>query len=175
MQYNECSALRHADLLQFIAQKESKCLELRSQLATHEAELAQLKRKWERIVSRGMDRVSSISTDDNPSNPGVPSPSANAVVLEGIKEGVRMLASGLGELSSSPVASPSSVPVQVLPGIASISRASIGRIRGHSSQQSTSSVSTTGTTSTHSTNMRLSQSSASSLAFDEPLQEQRAR
>lgn len=34
-------AFRHADLLQFIAQKESKCLELRSQLATHEAELLQ--------------------------------------------------------------------------------------------------------------------------------------
>ena len=33
--------VRHADLLQFIAQKESKCLELRSQLATHEAELLQ--------------------------------------------------------------------------------------------------------------------------------------
>ena len=48
---------RHADLLQFIAQKESKCLELRSQLAVHESELAQLKKKWERIVSRGMDRA----------------------------------------------------------------------------------------------------------------------
>jgi len=44
---------KHADLLQFIAQKESKCLELRSQLAVHEAELLELKRKWERIVSRG--------------------------------------------------------------------------------------------------------------------------
>jgi hypothetical protein len=32
---------RHADLLHFIAQKESKCLELRSQLAMHEAELLQ--------------------------------------------------------------------------------------------------------------------------------------
>ncbi|KAJ7770608.1 hypothetical protein B0H16DRAFT_1881591, partial [Mycena metata] len=46
-------AEKHADLLHFIAQKESKCLELRSQLAMHEAELLQLKRKWERIVSRG--------------------------------------------------------------------------------------------------------------------------
>ena len=34
---------RHAELLHFIAQKESKCLELRSQLATHEAELLQCK------------------------------------------------------------------------------------------------------------------------------------
>ena len=32
---------RHAELLHFIAQKESKCLELRSQLAMHEAELLQ--------------------------------------------------------------------------------------------------------------------------------------
>lgn len=32
---------RHADLLRFIAQKESKCLELRSQLAIHEAELVE--------------------------------------------------------------------------------------------------------------------------------------
>jgi hypothetical protein len=32
---------RHAELLHFIAQKESKCLELRSQLALHEAELLQ--------------------------------------------------------------------------------------------------------------------------------------
>ncbi|KAK0203988.1 hypothetical protein DFS33DRAFT_1335996 [Desarmillaria ectypa] len=47
---------KHADLLHFIAQKESKCLELRSQLAVHEAELLQLKRKWERIVFRGFER-----------------------------------------------------------------------------------------------------------------------
>ena len=32
---------RHGELLQFIAQKESKCLELRTQLAVHEAELLQ--------------------------------------------------------------------------------------------------------------------------------------
>ncbi|KAH8998122.1 hypothetical protein EDB92DRAFT_1941794 [Lactarius akahatsu] len=44
-------AERHADLLQFIAQKESKCLELRSQLAAHESELIDLKRKWERSRS----------------------------------------------------------------------------------------------------------------------------
>ncbi|KAJ7336429.1 hypothetical protein DFH08DRAFT_1083189 [Mycena albidolilacea] len=59
-------AEKHADLLHFIAQKESKCLELRSQLAVHEAELLQLKRKWERIVSRGFT---------SPHNPA-PSPSA---------------------------------------------------------------------------------------------------
>jgi hypothetical protein len=39
--YENVFSTRHADLLRFIAQKESKCLELRSQLALHEAELAQ--------------------------------------------------------------------------------------------------------------------------------------
>ncbi|KAG8936273.1 hypothetical protein FRC00_009229, partial [Tulasnella sp. 408] len=43
---------KHADLLRFIAAKESKCLELRTQLEQHEAELAVLKKKWERIVSK---------------------------------------------------------------------------------------------------------------------------
>ncbi|KAF8526538.1 hypothetical protein BU17DRAFT_62032 [Hysterangium stoloniferum] len=47
-------AERHADLLRFIAQKESKCLELRTQLAQHEAELLLLKGKWGRIVSKGV-------------------------------------------------------------------------------------------------------------------------
>ena len=37
----ESNVYRHAELLHFIAQKESKCLELRSQLASHEAELLQ--------------------------------------------------------------------------------------------------------------------------------------
>ncbi|KAI0938739.1 hypothetical protein AcV5_000351 [Taiwanofungus camphoratus] len=140
---------RHADLLHFIAQKESKCLELRSQLATHEAELAQLKRKWERIVSRA----------------------TNGAVLEGIKESVqgvgRLLATGLADLSSPS----SSAPTQVLPGFAPVSRASatatIRRSRGHASTQSTSSVSTYGTST--SSSVRLSQSSASSLALDESL------
>ncbi|PPQ85473.1 hypothetical protein CVT24_008311, partial [Panaeolus cyanescens] len=52
-------AEKHADLLHFIAQKESKCLELRSQLQVHEAELLQLKRKWERIVNRGFEKSQS--------------------------------------------------------------------------------------------------------------------
>lgn len=81
---------RHADLLHFIAQKESKCLELRSQLATHEAELLQctylvllslvnyqygnplVKRKWERIINRGFEKASSGSY----SSPSTPSPTA---------------------------------------------------------------------------------------------------
>ncbi|KAJ4473794.1 hypothetical protein J3R30DRAFT_729016 [Lentinula aciculospora] len=47
---------KHADLLHFIAQKESKCLELRTQLSAHETELLQLKKKWERIVFRGFEK-----------------------------------------------------------------------------------------------------------------------
>ncbi|KAG8713204.1 hypothetical protein FRC08_013574 [Ceratobasidium sp. 394] len=46
-------AEKHKDLLHFIAQKESKCVELRAQLAAHEADLLQLKKKWEKIVAKG--------------------------------------------------------------------------------------------------------------------------
>ncbi|KDQ60273.1 hypothetical protein JAAARDRAFT_205256 [Jaapia argillacea MUCL 33604] len=64
---------KHADLLHFIAQKESKCLELRSSLAKEEDELLQLKKKWERIVNRGFQRSHgvlnhSVSISGNKSN-----------------------------------------------------------------------------------------------------------
>ncbi|CDZ98430.1 hypothetical protein [Phaffia rhodozyma] len=49
-------AEKHADLLSFIAQKESRCLELREQLAQNEAELANLKKKWTTVVSRASAR-----------------------------------------------------------------------------------------------------------------------
>ncbi|PPQ83769.1 hypothetical protein CVT25_000118 [Psilocybe cyanescens] len=61
---------KHAELLHFIAQKESKCLELRSQLAVHEAELLQLKRKWERIVNRGFERSQTLTS--TPSSSALP-------------------------------------------------------------------------------------------------------
>ncbi|EJD54771.1 hypothetical protein AURDEDRAFT_148395, partial [Auricularia subglabra TFB-10046 SS5] len=89
-------AERHADLLRFIAQKESKCLELRQQLAQHEADLLALKRKWERIVSRG---TSGASTSSMPT----PAPS-NRDSMDlfgmggGIKDGVGRMLSGLGEM-----------------------------------------------------------------------------
>ena len=153
------TCFRHADLLQFIAQKESKCLELRSQLAVHEAELAQLKRKWERIVSRGMDRATTSAPTSSVTSPLSP--------LDGIKEGVqgvsRLL---LGDLSSPSTSTP--MPIQSVAGFATTSRASAHRARGHVNSQSSSSVSTNTTTST---SVRLSQSSASSLAFDEPPRE----
>ncbi|KAI0659277.1 hypothetical protein C8Q70DRAFT_915597 [Cubamyces menziesii] len=153
---------KHADLLRFIAQKESKCLELRSQLAAHEAELAQLKRKWERIVSRGMDRAYSSSS---------PHSSASGSLLSGaVKEGVqgvsRLLVAGLSDLSATPPSkpepSPSAPRTPILP-------LRTGRLHGHTTTQSTSSVSTTATSLTGgSSSVRLSQSSASSLAFDDP-------
>ncbi|KAH9896988.1 hypothetical protein C8Q73DRAFT_757575 [Cubamyces lactineus] len=153
---------KHADLLRFIAQKESKCLELRSQLAAHEAELAQLKRKWERIVSRGMDRAYSSSS---------PHSSASGSLLSGaVKEGVqgvsRLLVAGLSDLSATPPPKPepsSSAPrTPILP-------LRTGRLHGHTTTQSTSSVSTNATSLTGgSSSVRLSQSSASSLAFDDP-------
>lgn len=57
---------------------------MRSQLATHEAELSVLKRKWERIVSRGYEGgpTSSISSLDNDG-------SSQGAVISGLKEGVQ--------------------------------------------------------------------------------------
>lgn len=87
---------KHADLLHFIAQKERKCLELREQLAVHENELAELKRKWERIINRTLPMAGGgyenlVSTS-----------STNAVLgstaLDGIKEGVRRITLGLSDL-----------------------------------------------------------------------------
>ncbi|KAF7326354.1 hypothetical protein MVEN_02621700 [Mycena venus] len=74
-------AEKHADLLHFIAQKESKCLELRSQLAMHEAELLQLKRKWERIVSRGFTSPHNVSTPTTSTSSSFPSTSTSAASL----------------------------------------------------------------------------------------------
>ncbi|KAI0746926.1 hypothetical protein C8Q80DRAFT_1178346 [Daedaleopsis nitida] len=156
---------RHADLLRFIAQKESRCLELRSQLAAHEAELAQLKRKWERIVSRGMDRAYS----QQPAHPGA---NSGSLLSGAVKDVSRLLAAGLSDLSNSPIPSPSAkqdspaAPLRT-PALRA------GRTYGHSNTQSTSSISTSGTSASMATSsVRLSQSSASSLAFDEPLCEQ---
>ncbi|KDQ22287.1 hypothetical protein PLEOSDRAFT_1072845, partial [Pleurotus ostreatus PC15] len=84
---------RHAELLHIIAQKESICLELRSQLEAHEAELLQLKRKWEIVVSRGLDIPTPLSLDRLPPTSHAVD-KGSAVVLEGIKEGVQ----GVGRL-----------------------------------------------------------------------------
>ncbi|KAM5531404.1 hypothetical protein V8D89_014928 [Ganoderma adspersum] len=136
---------KHADLLRFIAQKESKCLELRSQLAAHEAELAQLKRKWERIVSRGMDRAYS----QPPTTP-------SSLLTDAVKDVSRLLTAGLDLSSPSPTSSP--VPPKS------------GKLPGHANKQSTSSVATSATSASQaatSSSVRLSQSSTSSFAPDD--------
>ncbi|EKM56535.1 uncharacterized protein PHACADRAFT_253724 [Phanerochaete carnosa HHB-10118-sp] len=171
-------AEKHADLLQFIAQKESKLLELRSQLAVQEAELAELKRKWERIVSRGMDRAYSSpltpgrSPYANGVSPSFPVSSIIPTASTAIKEGVRLLAAGLdlsaSEPSSPPAFSPPALPMS---GIATVSRASLASTAAmkkaaaskHAANQSISSASTTTTSSSSAPSKRLSQSSASSL------------
>ncbi|GJJ10353.1 hypothetical protein Clacol_004579 [Clathrus columnatus] len=76
-------AEKHADLLRFIAQKESKCMELRAQLAQHEAELLVLKQKWERIVSKGSPILPRASVELKPAT------STRSDVLGGIREGVQ--------------------------------------------------------------------------------------
>lgn len=182
---------RHADLLQFIAQKESKCLELRSQLATQEAELAELKRKWERIVSRGMDRAysSPLTPSRSPNTAATMTPSSGMSSLipsanAALKEGVRLLAAGLdlsaSEPSSPPAFSPPAVPIS---GIATVSRATMASTAAlkkshakHAAKQSMSSVSTATTSSTSTQSQRLSQSSASSLmtslSLEDPVEEE---
>ncbi|TFY68868.1 hypothetical protein EVJ58_g758 [Rhodofomes roseus] len=70
-------------------------------------------------------------------------------------------------LGRKPAFPPSTASRRSVAGFATKSRAA-HRSRGHATSQSTSSVSTTGTTST---SVRLSQSSASSLAFDDPPRE----
>ncbi|KAF5380153.1 hypothetical protein D9615_006144 [Tricholomella constricta] len=143
-------AEKHSELLHFIAQKEAKCLELRSQLAIHEDELLQLKRKWERIVNRGFLDGTSSQT---------PNGQGSGAMLEGIREGVqgvsRFIAAGLsiGELSPAPTGSPSQYSIPAPRPLRPT----------HSNSQSNSSMSTYTTKST-----RFSQSSASSVG-EEPI------
>ena len=121
-------------------------MELRTQLASQEAELTQLKRKWEKIVHRGFDRVYAA-------NGITPPQSASGPVLEGIKEGVqevsRMITTGLSEYGS---ASPNPTNHVLAPS------------RTHSTHQSISSVTTSSSGST-----RLSHSSANSSIIEDDL------
>ncbi|KAJ7637061.1 hypothetical protein FB45DRAFT_454532 [Roridomyces roridus] len=154
-------AEKHADLLHFIAQKESKCLELRSQLAVHEGELLQLKRKWERIVSRGFtsphnssfaSSSSGTASGSSIENSPIPTSANGGAVLDGIREGVQGVGRFIAALSPTPYSSFESV----LP---------------HATHSPSSSMSTM-TTSSASKSTRLSQSSVSSIgeepAKDEP-------
>lgn len=119
-------------------------MELRAQLASQEEELVQLKRKWEKIVNRGFDRVyaaNGITPLQNTSGP----------MLEGIKEGVqevgRMITAGLNDHGSVPPHS--AHPIQALS-------------RTHSTRQSTSSI-----TTSNSGSMRFSYSSANSSLVED--------
>lgn len=69
---------RHADLLRFIAQKEAKCLELRSQLSQHEADLKALKAKWTSIVQKANPNVSASAAS------GSIALASAAVIREGV-------------------------------------------------------------------------------------------
>jgi hypothetical protein len=73
-------------------------MELRSQLAVHEAELMQLKQKWGKIVNRGHDRV--VGVNGSSASHSHSSDVSRGQVLGGIKEGVeRLLAVSLGEVA----------------------------------------------------------------------------
>jgi len=124
-------------------------MELRAQLSSQEDELAQLKRKWEKIVNRGFDRVYAA-------NGITPPQSASGPVLEGIKESVqevnRIIAAGLSDHGSAPPNSTNPVPAPP---------------RTHPTHRSTSSVTTNSSGST-----RFSHSSAnSSPVEDDPPEE----
>ncbi|KAF9003219.1 hypothetical protein BDQ17DRAFT_1425201 [Cyathus striatus] len=149
-------AEKHADLLQFIAQKESKCLELRSQLAMHEAELLQLKRKWERIVNRGFERdQSTYPTSSPPTSTQTLAGLTSPTLVEGIKEGVqgmsRLFASGLASSSTTHTYPLSPAPTPPL-------------VRTH---QTKPSISTASSSSYTSKSTRLSLSSRSSIGEEE--------
>ncbi|KLO16125.1 hypothetical protein SCHPADRAFT_926762 [Schizopora paradoxa] len=171
---------KHADLLRFIAQKESKCLELRSQLAVHEAELLELKRKWERIVSRG------FSGSATPSSPALgnrahtafdasdASPQT-AAMLNGIREsmqGVGRFIAGLGVDATTNAISvkDSERNGEISSPLSSVSMQRKSKVH-RAERESNSSVSTSFTDSSS----RLSQSSMSSFDDIQPDDDTRRR
>ncbi|QRV82175.1 hypothetical protein RhiJN_10190 [Ceratobasidium sp. AG-Ba] len=171
-------AEKHKDLLHFIAQKEAKCTELRAQLATHEADLLQLKKKWEKIVAKGTGQRGRSSE-----NAGL---GLGRLDATGAVDLVRGIFGGLGELaapsnpsattpatpsSSSSVSTPNHMP-SPLPSSKPTLVTKIPASRGHlahtpqSSSSSNSTALSSGTTAT-----RLSLSSVSSLGGIEQLRE----
>ncbi|KAF8601479.1 hypothetical protein BDV93DRAFT_524656 [Ceratobasidium sp. AG-I] len=183
-------AEKHKDLLHFIAQKESKCVELRAQLAAHEADLLQLKKKWEKIVAKGNGARS--GTSDSHSGLGLGRLDATGAV-----DLVRGIFGGLGELAAPSATSPAqpsslssssvSTPNHVSSPLASSSNttlpakhetktpvttaASRAASKGHlvHTPQSSSSSNSTALSSANTT--RLSLSSASSLGGAELLKD----
>jgi hypothetical protein len=93
-------------------------MELRTQLATEEAELSRLKQKWERIIGRKLTQASGLGLA-GPLPSDASTSNGSAAMLDGLKEGVqgaaRLLVAGLADLSSvSPITiaapSPSNLP-----------------------------------------------------------------
>ncbi|KAH6906166.1 hypothetical protein BKA70DRAFT_1191467 [Coprinopsis sp. MPI-PUGE-AT-0042] len=163
---------QHADLLHSIAAKEAQCLELRTQLATNEDELAQLKRKWERIVNRGPDREAHMANSNtaallahSPLSPLTSSLTTSTSIafglgMEGLKGGVqevsRLLSVGLtsgGGASASSSRPPSrqgsiSRGPSPLPGGSKLERGSSQRHRAKESSNSSSSTTQSRATAT---------------------------
>jgi len=157
---------RHTDLLQTIAQKESECLELRSQLAIHESELLDLKRKWERIVHREFGRNVPLSSTSN-STPAVALSLANtssAVVLNGLVEGVRALAAATG---APPQVASSKTHSRALSSSSAFAKRMTRQVPSNSISSTTTTTTTT-TSSSANGSPRLSQSSMSSVAEEKP-------
>ncbi|KAH9000810.1 hypothetical protein EDB86DRAFT_2902960 [Lactarius hatsudake] len=137
-------AEKHVDLLQFIAQKESKCLELRSQLAAHESELTDLKRKWERIVHREFGR--NLSPTSSSTSPMASPPASSGAVLNGLVGGVRAIAAATAS------------PTPASPLARRMAR------QAASSSVSSTTTTTSGSAASTGADTRLSQSSSSSVA-----------
>lgn len=159
-------AERHTDLLQTIAQKESQCLELRSQLAIHESELLDLKRKWERIVHREFGRNIPLSSTSN-STPAATLSLANtssAVVLNGLVEGVRALAAAT---AAPPHVASSKTHSRALSSSSAFAKRMTRQVPSNSISSTTTTTTTT-TTSSAAGSPRLSQSSMSSVAEEKP-------
>ncbi|KAA1473071.1 hypothetical protein DENSPDRAFT_839495 [Dentipellis sp. KUC8613] len=162
-------AEKHADLLHFIAQKESKCLELRAQLAAHEAELLTLKRSWERIVHRDFGRAHPGAAFAAP--PAAPvATNVPPTTLDGLVGVGKMLAAGLSSGAAS--TAPANANGNANGNVGSLAarpspfaKRTPGVTSGHRSESSTSTSTTTGTGVSAGT--RLSQSSASSLGLSD--------
>lgn len=166
---------RHADLLSFIAKKESKCMELREQLAQQEAELASLKRKWERIVSRAANNISVGSPSDTSPSPNAlhkPLPTSSGAeavseVVGAIRDGVtglgRMLAMGGLNTPLTPSSRPES-SASISTPVRPVTRSSSVHSSALESSSRTSSVSPPGSTASTG---RTSLSSVTSLASED--------
>ncbi|KAI0032613.1 hypothetical protein K488DRAFT_85718 [Vararia minispora EC-137] len=156
-------AEKHAPLLQFIAQKEARCLELRSQLATQEAELLALKQAWERIVRRDFGKTSSSPATPLQPPAAISTPAAGGHGLDGILDNVPASFSRILALAPPPQ-SPALAPERA-PSLAT--RPSPFAKRQQHTHAPSASASTTATSASASTgSTRLSQSSASSAEPD---------